>query len=56
MEDKSLLEILESDQWEIRLCTCSEVKKSASKKVKAACLKDKNEIVIKASSVMEDLK
>ena len=41
--DKELLDLLASDKEEIRLCACSEVFISSSKKVKKTCLNDVSE-------------
>lgn len=56
MKDKELLEILENEEdWVARICLCSEVKSSQSKKLKKTCLKDENEQVQAAAASMKNL-
>lgn len=45
LSDKQVLDLLANDQEAIRLCTCTEVKSTSSKKVKRSCLSDKSELV-----------
>lgn len=53
LSDKQMLDLLASDQEAIRLCTCLEVSKVTSKKVKKACLKDASEIVQATAEALE---
>jgi ATP:corrinoid adenosyltransferase len=55
IDDKTLENILEDKEWAMRLCACSEVKKTNSKRVKSICLKDSHEVVHAAIATMEDL-
>lgn len=55
IDDKTLEKVLEDKEWAMRLCACSEVKKTNSKRVKSICLKDSHEVVHAAIATMEDL-
>jgi len=43
LSDKQMLDLMGSDKEEVRLCTCSEVLSTTSKKVKKACKNDDSE-------------
>ena len=57
IKDKEMLEVLENEKdFVARICLCSEVKASQSKKLKKACLKDADAKVQTATATMDNLK